>query len=91
MNFGTWIGLIVFFISLYVLWQIKQLLLLLFTAIVLATSLNILVKNFQKRGIKRGNAVLLSILLLITVSAGCIWIVVPPFIDQFQDLSLIHI
>ena len=87
MNFGTWIGLIVFFISLYVLWQIKQLLLLLFTAIVLATSLNILVKNFQKRGIKRGNAVLLSILLLITVAAGCIWIVVPPFIDQFQDLG----
>jgi len=86
-NFGTWIGLIVFFISLYVLWQIKQLLLLLFTAIVLATSLNILVKNFQKRGIKRGNAVLLSILLLITVAAGCIWIVVPPFIDQFQDLG----
>lgn len=87
MNFGTWIGLIVFFISLYVLWQIKQLLLLLFTAIVLATSLNILVKNFQKRGIKRINAVLLSMLSLITVAASCIWIVVPPFIDQFQDLG----
>ena len=87
MNFGTWIGLIVFFISLYILWQIKQLLLLLFTAIVLATSLNILVKSIQKRGIKRRNAVLLSILALIFVAAGCIWIVVPPFIDQFQALG----
>lgn len=87
MNFGTWIGLVVFFISLYVLWQIKQLLLLLFTAIVLATSLNILVKSFQKRGIKRGYAVFLSMLFLITVAAGCLWIVVPPFIDQFQDLG----
>ena len=87
MNFGSWIGLIVFFISLYVLWQIKQLLLLLFTAIVLATSLNILVKKFQKRGMKRGYAIFLSMLSLILVAAGCIWIVVPPFIDQFQTLG----
>lgn len=87
MNFGTWIGLVVFFISLYVLWQIKQLLLLLFTAIVLATSLNILVKNFQKRGIKRSLAVFFSMLSLIAVAAGCMWIVVPPFIDQFQALG----
>ena len=87
MNFGSWIGLVVFFISLYILWQIKQLLLLLFTAIVLATSLNILVKNFQRRGIKRFNAVLLSMLFLLVVTTSCIWIVVPPFIDQFQDLS----
>lgn len=87
MNFGTWIGLIVFFISLYILWQIKQLLLLLFTAIVLATSLNILVKSFQKRGIKRTNAVVLSIFLSLFVAVGCIWIVVPPFIDQFQALG----
>ncbi|MEM8719458.1 MAG: AI-2E family transporter [Cyanobacteria bacterium P01_G01_bin.39] len=87
MNFGAWIGLVVFFISLYVLWQIKQLLLLLFTAIVLATSLNILVKNFQKRGIKRINAVLLSIFVLIAVAVGSIWIVIPPFIDQFQALG----
>ena len=87
MNFGTWIGLIVLFISLYILWQIKQLLLLLFTAIVLATSLNILVKKFQQRGIKRTNAVFLSMLLLIAVAVGSIWIVVPPFIDQFQVLG----
>lgn len=87
MNFGTWIGLIVFFISLYVLWQIKQLLLLLFTAIVLATSLNILVKSFQKRGIRRGYAVFLSMSSLILVAIGCVWIVIPPFIDQFQDLG----
>jgi predicted PurR-regulated permease PerM len=86
-NFGTWIGLVVFFISLYVLWQIRQLLLLLFTAIVLATSLNILVKTFQKRGLKRFSAVLLSMLFLIFVTVGCVWIVVPPFIDQFQDLG----
>ena len=87
MNFGTWIGLVVFFISLYVLWQIKQLLLLLFTAVVLATSLNILVTYFQKRGIKRNYAIFLSMLSLITVSVGLVAIVVPPFVDQFQQLG----
>ena len=87
MNFGTWIGLVVFFISLYILWQIKQLLLLLFTGIVLATSLNILVKSFQKRGMKRIYAVFLSAISLILVAIACIWIVVPPFIDQFQTLG----
>ena len=86
MNFGAWIGLIAFFISLYVLWQIKQLLLLLFTAIVLATCLNILVKSFQKRGVGRANAVFIAILLTTVAIAGCIWIVIPPFIDQFQTL-----
>lgn len=87
MNFGTWIGLVVFFISLYILWQIKQLLLLLFTAIVLATSLNILVTNFQKRGIKRNYAIFLSIFSLLAISASLIAIVVPPFVDQFQQLG----
>lgn len=87
MNFGTWIGLVVFFIALYVLWQIKQLLLLLFTGIVLATSLNILVKSFQKRGMKRIHAVILSAISLILAAVCCVWIVVPPFIDQFQALG----
>jgi predicted PurR-regulated permease PerM len=86
-NFGTWIGLIVLFISLYVLWQIKQLLLLLFTAIVLATSLNILVTSFQKRGVQRNYAIFLSMFLLIAILIGLLAIVVPPFIDQFQQLA----
>ncbi len=87
MNFGTWIGLIVLFISLYVLWQIRQLLLLLFTAIVLATSLNILVTYFQKRGIQRSYAIFLSMFSLIAILIGLIAIVVPPFVDQFQQLA----
>lgn len=89
MNFGTWIGFVVFFICLYVLWQIKQLLLLLFTAVVLATSLNILVENFQKGGIKRGYAVFLSVLSVIVVAISFFWIIVPPFIEQFQQLALL--
>ena len=87
MDFGTWIGFIVFFVALYVLWQIKQLLLLIFTAVVIATSLNVLVKSFCRRGLKRVYGVLLSILLLLSVISGFFWIIVPSFINQFQELA----
>ncbi|MBE9170498.1 AI-2E family transporter [Pleurocapsales cyanobacterium LEGE 06147] len=89
MNFGTWIGFVVFFISLYVLWQIRQLLLLLFTAVVLANSLNILVKRFQKSGIKRIQAVLLALLLLLFALIVFFWLLVPPFVTQFEQLALL--
>ncbi|ELS03348.1 putative permease [Xenococcus sp. PCC 7305] len=87
MNFGTWVGFIVFFVALYVLWQIRQLLLLIFTAVVIATSLNILVNSFCRRGVKRVYGVLLSILLLLSVISGFFWIIVPSFVNQFQQLA----
>ncbi len=89
MNFSTWIGIFVFFVSLYVLWQIRQLLLLIFTAIVIATSLNFLVQKLRDRGIKRAYAVFLAIVSLIGVLTGFFLIIVPPFIEQFQDLALL--
>lgn len=87
MSFGTWIGFVAFFISLFVLWQIRQLLLLIFTAVVIATSLNILVKKFCRRGLKRSYGVILAILALLGVSILFFQIVVPPFITQFQELA----
>ena len=73
MNFGQWIGFVALVISLAILWQIRQLVLLLFTAVILANALNLLVKQFQRWGdklassfrwggrIKRGYAVFLTI------------------------------
>ena len=87
MNFGTWIGLVVFFISLYILWQIKQLLLLLFTGIVLATSLNILVKKLPEEG---NEAYLRRSVISIIIDRSCNLLRLDcssPFIDQFQDLG----
>ncbi len=87
MNLGSWIGFVVFFLCLYILWQVKQLVLLLFTAVIFANSLNILVKRWQKLGIKRGYAVLFSILILLTVLVGFFWLIVPSFVDQFEELA----
>lgn len=89
MNLGSWIGFVVFFLCLYILWQIKQLVLLLFTAVIFASSLNILVKRWQKSGVKRGYAVLLSILIVLTILIGFFWLIVPSFVAQFEELALL--
>ncbi|MCA1992451.1 MAG: AI-2E family transporter [Coleofasciculus sp. S288] len=87
MSLGKWIGLFAFIVSLYILWQIRQVLLLIFAAVVLANALNVLVERFQRSGMKRGFAVLLSVLLLIAILVGFFWVIVPPFAAQLQQLS----
>jgi len=85
-KFGQWIGFITLILSLYILWQIRQLLLLLFTAVVLATALNQLVKQFQQLRLKRTLAVFLSLGILIGFLIGFFWLIVPPFVEQFRQL-----
>ena len=87
MNFGSWIGFVTFFLSLFLLWQIRQLLLLIFTAVVIATSLNILVNKFCRLGLRRGYGVALAIVLLAAVGLLFFQLVVPPFVSQFQELA----
>jgi predicted PurR-regulated permease PerM len=87
-NLGQWIGLIVILICLYILWQIRDVLLLMFAAVVLATTLNRLARQFQRMGLKRGLAVLISVGIFLAVIIGFFWLIVPPFSVQFQELTL---
>ncbi len=86
MGIGRWIGFLAFAIALYILWQVRQVLLLVFAAIVFATALNSLVKSLQRFGLKRGGAVLVSIVTLIVLMALFVGLIVPPFITQSQQL-----
>jgi predicted PurR-regulated permease PerM len=86
MNFAQWMGLVVFVIALYILWEIRQLLLLLFIAVIFAAALNRLVHRLQRSGIKRGLAIALSVGGTITFLVITVALIVPPFIDQFQEL-----
>jgi predicted PurR-regulated permease PerM len=88
-NLGKWIGLFAFILSLYILWQVREVLLLIFAAVVLANALNVLVERFSRSRMKRGFAVLLSVFLLIGILVGFFWLIVPPFAAQFQELSLL--
>jgi len=86
-NLGQWIGLITILLSLYILWQIREALLLMFAAVVLATTLNRLARRFQRSGLKRGFAVLLSVAIFVLIMVGFFWLIVPPFAAQFQELT----
>ena len=87
MNLGQWIGLIAIVLSLYILWQIREVLLLMFAAVVLATTLNRLAKRFQRFGMRRGFAVLLAVAIFFAGVVGFFWLIVPPFAQQFQELT----
>jgi len=89
---GDWIAIICFAIALVILWQFRQILLLVFTAIVLSIALNSLVRriqNFAARRetiVKRGQAVFLSLVLVLLFGTLFVGLVVPPFVKQFQQL-----
>ncbi|MBH8550969.1 AI-2E family transporter [Nostocaceae cyanobacterium CENA357] len=87
MNLGQWIGLIALVLSLYILWQIKEVLLLMFAAVVLATTLNRLAQRFQRSGMKRGLGVLLSVAIFFAGVVGFFWLIVPSFVQQFHELT----
>ena len=87
MRLGTLVGLLSIVIALYILWRIKQVLLLAFTAIVFATAINQLVKLLQaKLALQRNTVIAVSVTGVLAFIAGFIVLVVPPFVDQFQDL-----
>jgi predicted PurR-regulated permease PerM len=86
-NIGQWIGIIALVISLYILWQLREVLLLIFAAVVLATTLNRLARRFQGLGIKRGLAVLLAVAIFWVGVVCFFWLIVPPFVQQFHELT----
>lgn len=87
MRFGKWVGLIALIISLYILWQIRQVLLLVFMAVVFATPLNRLVRRLRQSGVKRSIAAILSIVGLLVLLVLFISLIVPPFVEQFRLLA----
>lgn len=87
MNLGQWIGLLAVVISFYVLWQIRQVLLLVFVAVVLATALNRLARWLQSKRVPRLLAVLLSVGILASAITGFFLLIVPPFAAEFQELT----
>ncbi|MEB3355407.1 MAG: AI-2E family transporter [Synechococcales bacterium] len=87
MNLDHWISLIALLIALYFLWQVRLILLLLLTAVVLATVLDHVVRRLQKVVRRRGVAIVLVLLSLFLLMALAGWLVVPSLIQQVQDLE----
>jgi predicted PurR-regulated permease PerM len=83
---GKWIGFLAFTIALYILWELRQVLLLVFAAVVFATALSSLAKSLQRFGLKRSGAVLVSIATLLVLAILFVALIVPPFFTQAQQL-----
>jgi predicted PurR-regulated permease PerM len=87
-NLGKWIGLAVLCTSIYILWQIRQVILLGFTAIVLASAMNGLARQLTARfKISRRWALPLIVVALIAFALLFGLLVIPPFVAQSQELS----
>lgn len=89
MRIGKWIGFFVFVVSIYILWQIRQVLLIVFAAIILATALNQIVKALQKLRIKRGIAVGISVLLMLTMVSGFFALIAPRIVEQLREFTFL--
>lgn len=89
MTFGQWIGLLVLGVCLYILWEIRQVLLLVFLAVVLATALNWLQLRLQRWGLQRGQAIAISISLTFLIIFSFFWMIIPPFLQEAQQLGVL--
>jgi predicted PurR-regulated permease PerM len=86
MNFGQFFGFLCFLISLYFFWQLRQLLLLIFTAIIFSVVLNRLVKKLKQFNLSRNQSILIIIMSIIIIINILLVLIFPPFIEQFQLL-----
>lgn len=86
MKLGQWFGFVCLMIALFILWQIRHLLLLIFTAVVIAVALNRFVKWLENKKIPRKLSVICAISSLIIFIILFILLVIPPFSEQLQKL-----
>jgi predicted PurR-regulated permease PerM len=86
LKLGQWLGFLCLAISLLILWQVRQMLLLVFAAVILATAFNGLVHRFQKAGLRRHVAVPITLGSVVLLTLVFVGLIVPPFINQFLEL-----
>lgn len=86
MKLGRWIGLMALLVALYLLWRIRQVLLLIFTAVVLTIPLNRLVQRWYSMGMQRSVATSLSVVTLLTSLFLISSLIVPPYVEQLRRL-----
>lgn len=85
MRFGNLVGIIALLIAIYILWQIRFILLLTFAAVALATAINYLVIFLMRFRIRRGLAIFFALSLLLAIIVLFVFLIVPPFIEQVQQ------
>lgn len=86
MTLGRWLGLFAIVASVYILWQMRAIVLLFLAAVVIATALNRFARRFQKSDVKRSYAILLAISITLLLIGALLAIILIPLTDQFNQL-----
>jgi len=86
MSTGKFLGFIALLIALYIVWRIRQVILLAFTAVIFATILNRFVRRMQRGGVRHGIAVAIAVFCVLLVLSGFFAIVVPSIAEQWDQL-----
>lgn len=86
-SLGKLIGFLAFAVSLHILWQIRQVLLLVFAAVVFAVVLNRIVCLLQRTGVKRGIAIALTVISLVGILFILFALIGPSFAQQLEQLG----
>ncbi|MBW4463105.1 MAG: AI-2E family transporter [Nodosilinea sp. WJT8-NPBG4] len=90
MKLIDWINLAALGIALVIVWQFRQIVLLIFAAVVITIALNSLVRFFSRvYGWPRDRAVLVTGALVLLGGVVFLGLVLPLFINQFQELLLL--
>ena len=87
MSFGNWLGLTALIAALLLLWSLREALVLLFAAVVLAMALCTLVGTVQRRlASQRPLALALSLLGVAVLLGFVATAIIPPFMAEFAEL-----
>ena len=87
MKFGDWLGLLGLTAALALLWSLREGVILIFAAVVLAMALCTLVGAVRQRlGCSRPLALLLSLLAVLLLVLVALTVILPPFFAQFAQL-----
>ena len=87
MGFAQWCSLVALLAAATICWQLRELLIQLFAAVVLCVALSGLVSSIeQSLKIKRWQALFMALGLIILLVTLLVSQLVPPFIEQFKEL-----
>ncbi len=87
MTFGRWLGLVALLAALVLLWSLREAMVLIFAAVVVATALCTIVGTIRRAlGCRRSLALALTLLAIVLVVGVGAAVIIPPFTTQFTQL-----
>lgn len=84
---STILKLVLVLLALFFLWLIRDILAILFVAIILAALIDPLADWFEQHKIPRALSVILIYIMLLVLVGGILLLLIPPLIDEFGELA----